>query len=142
MSAKVLVDTNILVYAYDSANPVKQKRALEVLDQLASSHAGALSAQVLAEFVVAVTRKIADPLDFATVRQSVENYLCSWEVFDVTGPIILEAIRGVQEYKLSYWDAQIWATAHLNQITLVLSEDFNSGSTLEGVTFKNPFAEE
>ncbi|MFZ5592473.1 MAG: PIN domain-containing protein, partial [Bacillota bacterium] len=80
MSAKVLVDTNILVYAYDSANPVKQKRALEVLDQLASSHAGALSAQVLAEFVVAVTRKIADPLDFATVRQSVENYLCSWEV--------------------------------------------------------------
>lgn len=35
----------------------------------------------------------------------------------------------------------IWAAARLNQIPVVLSEDFASGSTVEGVTFVDPFAE-
>lgn len=142
MSAKVLVDTNILVYAYDPANPLKQEKSIKVLDKLASSRAGALSVQVLAEFIVAVTRKIADPLDFEAARNSVENYLRSWTVFDLTGLIILEAIRGVREHRFSYWDAQIWATARLNQVPVVLSEDFASGSTVEGITFTNPFEED
>lgn len=142
MSAKVLVDTNILVYAYDPANPLKQERSIKALDKLASSRTGALSVQVLAEFVIAVTRKIAEPIDFEAARNSVENYLRSWTVFDLTGLIILEAIRGVREHKFSYWDAQIWATARLNQVPVVLSEDFASGSTVEGITFTNPFEED
>jgi predicted nucleic acid-binding protein len=142
MSAKVLVDTNILVYAYDPANPLKQEKSIKTLDKLASSRTGALSVQALAEFVVAVTRKIAEPLDFEAARNSVQNYLCSWTVFDLTGLIILEAIRGVREHKFSYWDAQIWATARLNQIPVVLSEDFASGSTVDGITFLNPYEED
>ena len=43
---------------------------------------------------------------------------------------------------MSYWDAQIWATAKLAGLVAVLSEDFNSGATIEGVTFANPFAPE
>lgn len=139
MTGKVLVDTNVLVYAYDFSDPVKQEQAFEVLDELAQSGRGALSAQVLAEFVVAVTRKIEQPLDLKTVQKSVENYLSSWTVFDITSFVVLEAVRGVREHRFSYWDAQIWATARLNQIPVVLSEDFASGSTVEGVTFLDPF---
>jgi predicted nucleic acid-binding protein len=43
---------------------------------------------------------------------------------------------------MSLWDAQVWATAKLNQIPVVLSEDFASGSVIEGVLFENPFASE
>lgn len=139
MNAKLLVDTNVLVYAYDNADPAKQQKAFAILDELALSSKGALSVQVLAEFIVTVTRKIADPLDFDDARKSVENYLRSWPVLDLTGFVVLEAIRGAREYHFSYWDAQIWATARLNQIPLVLSEDFTSGKSLEGVTFINPF---
>ncbi|MDI6631067.1 MAG: PIN domain-containing protein [Bacillota bacterium] len=139
MTGKVLVDTNLLVYAYDFADPAKQETAFRLLDELATSGRGVLSAQVLTEFVVAVTRKIAKPLDLKTVQKSVENYLSSWVVLDVTGFVVLEAVRGVREHRFSYWDAQIWATARLNQIPVVLSEDFASGSTVEGVTFLNPF---
>lgn len=35
---------------------------------------------------------------------------------------------------------QIWATARMNQIPTIFSEDFNTGSTLEGVQFINPFS--
>ncbi len=139
MTARLLVDTNVLVYAYDSADAARQERAFAILDELATSGRGVLSVQVLAEFFVAVTRKIAVPLDVASARKSVENYLRSWPVLELTGFIVLEAIRGVQEYRFSYWDAQIWATAKLNQISVVLSEDFASGSSIEGVTFVNPF---
>ncbi|HHW42811.1 PIN domain-containing protein [Desulfofundulus thermobenzoicus] len=139
MNAKVLVDTNILVYAYDPANSGKQQKSIELLDRLAITRSGALSVQILAEFIVTVTRKIAEPLDYDHVRVSVENYLHSWTVFDLTGLIVLEAIRGVREHKFSYWDAQIWATARLNQVPVVLSEDFPSNSTVEGVSFINPF---
>jgi predicted nucleic acid-binding protein len=40
---------------------------------------------------------------------------------------------------MPFWDAQIWATAKLNQIPQVLSEDFQHGRAVEGVEFVNPF---
>jgi predicted nucleic acid-binding protein len=43
------------------------------------------------------------------------------------------------DYQLAYWDAQIWATAKLNQIPTILSEDFQHKRRIEGVEFRNPF---
>jgi len=140
MSARVLVDTNVLVYAYDRSEPEKQKRALEILDRLALAGTGTLSTQVLGEFFVTVTQKIVAPLGAGEAAERVRSYLQSWIVLDLTGMIVLEAARGVCEHQFSFWDAQIWATARLNQISLVLSEDFNAGTVIEGVCFANPFA--
>jgi predicted nucleic acid-binding protein len=39
---------------------------------------------------------------------------------------------------MTYWDAQIWASARLSQIPVVLSEDFGDGVIIEGVRFVNP----
>jgi predicted nucleic acid-binding protein len=54
--------------------------------------------------------------------------------------IVIEAARGVRDHSLAYYDAQIWAAARLNQVSVIFSEDFNIGSTLEGISFVNPFA--
>jgi len=142
MSDRVLVDTNVLVYAYDRSEPEKQQRALEVLDHLAVTGIGVISTQVLAEFFVAITRKIPAPLTVAEAYDRVKNYLQSWTVLDVTGMIVLEAARGVRDHQFNFWDAQIWAAARLNQIPVVFSEDFNAGQVTEGVRFVNPFAED
>jgi predicted nucleic acid-binding protein len=64
-----------------------------------------------------------------------------WSVVDVIWQIVLEAARGVREYPFSFWDLQVWATARLNLIPVVYSEDFSDGSVVEGVRFVNPFAE-
>ncbi len=139
MSANVLVDTNVLVYAYDRAETAKQARAFEVLNELAEKAMGVLSTQILAEFFVTVTRKLSQPLTVSQAYERVENYLQAWPVLEVSGLVVLEAIRGVKEHQLSFWDAQIWATARLNRIELILSEDFDTGSVLDGVRFVNPF---
>ena len=139
MNGRFLVDTNVLVYAYDRSEPEKQIRALEVLDRLAETQRGVITAQVMAEFFVVVTRKIPAPLSPAQAMERLQNYWLSWQVLDLTPMIVLEAARGVRDHRFSYWDAQIWAAARLNQIPVVMSEDFNSGSTREGVSFVNPF---
>lgn len=141
MSARVFIDTNVLVYAYDRSEPEKQRRALDILDQLVSSRAGVISPQVMSEFFVTVTRKLAAPLSVVDAYERLTNYLQIWTITELTGMIILEAARGVRDHQLNFWDAQIWATARLNQIPIVLSEDFNSGSVIEGVRFVNPFDE-
>lgn len=140
MSVSMLLDTNVLVYAYDRSAPRKQQQALDLLDYLAIRGSGALSTQVLAEFFVVVTRRIAAPLSAGDAYTRIENYLRSWAVLETSGLIVLEAARGTRDYRMQFWDAQIWATARLNQIACVLSEDFSSGSTIEGVQFVNPFA--
>ncbi len=136
---RILVDTNVLVYAYDPEGEEKQELALKILDELAVVRRGVLTAQVLAEFAVVALRKLAAILPPDRIATSLQRYLRSWPVLDITGLIILEAVRGVKEHKMPYYDAQIWASARLNQIPAVLSEDFASGSTVEGVAFINPF---
>jgi predicted nucleic acid-binding protein len=142
MNDRIFVDTNVLVYAYDRSEPQKQQQALRVLDRLAVTGAGVISTQVLSEFFVAVTRKIAAPLSVGEAYDRVKNYLQSWTTLDLTGMVVLEAVRGVRDHQFNFWDAQIWAVARLNQVAVVFSEDFNVGAVIEGIRFANPFAED
>jgi len=135
----VLVDTNVLVYAYDLGEAKKQERALQVLDALQTAGTGQLSTQTVAEFFRVVTRESRRLLTVVEATEQVAQLLRAWPILDLTPMIVLEATRGVQDHRLAYWDAQIWATAKLNQIQTVLSEDFKSGSVLEGVRFVDPF---
>ena len=138
MIARALVDTNLLVYSYDRSEPVKQELALGILDQLAAAGTGALSTQVLCEFFVTVARKRAAPLPIDAALQEVSRFLQSWLVLDVTAGVVQEAVRGVRQHRLNYWDAQIWAVASIHRIPVLLSEDFSHGAVIEGVRFVNP----
>ncbi len=133
---RYLIDTNVLVYPHDTRDALKQERARAVLNRLMENDSGALSAQVLAEFSnVTLNRLKLPPAD---VYAQVEDYETAFPIYPLTPAVVLEAVRGVRDYGLSYYDAQIWAAAKLNQISIVLSEDFSTGSRLEGVTFVNP----
>jgi predicted nucleic acid-binding protein len=76
MTASILVDTNILVYAYDRAAGAKQQRAVEVLEALAVHSVGAISTQVLAEFFVTITRKLAHPLPLRRLERGLRTTFC------------------------------------------------------------------
>lgn len=86
------------------------------------------------------TRKLKPPLTPAQAYEQVSLFARAWPVFDLTPLIVLEAARGVRDHQLSYYDAQIWASARLNQTPVVFSEDVPGVSVLEGVRFVNPFA--
>jgi predicted nucleic acid-binding protein len=136
----ILIDTNLLIYLYDPNQPDKQKQAERVLEQLELTRTGRLSIQVLAEFFSVATRKLSPSLTSAEALDQVTLFTRLWPVYDLTPMIVMEAGRGVRDHKLSYYDAQVWATARLNQVPVVFSEDFRDGSILEGVRFVNPFS--
>ena len=137
-----LVDTNVLVYLYDQNEPAKRERAIALYGELLALGVGALSVQVLNEFFNATTRKLKPRLPIADAIEVVSDLCRAWRVLEVQPQQVLEAIRAVEAYKLSYFDALIWASAKHHHIPFLLSEDFNTGQIIEGVRFINPFAPE
>ncbi|MFN0072893.1 MAG: PIN domain-containing protein [Chloroflexota bacterium] len=133
-----LIDTNILVYQYDPSDRYKQDRASQIVD---TSHrrGAAISVQVLGEMYWALVRKIQPRVAPADASRSVNEYLRSWPVYHLTTDIVSEALRGCERFQLPYWDSLIWATAKMNHVPLVISEDFSHGSYLDNVRFLNPF---
>jgi len=132
-----LLDTNVLVYPHDKDEKEKAKRAADVLRLLAQSGRAALPAQALAEFSNVTLRKFKLP--FQEVYEQLEDLSQAFPVLPLSEWVVLEALRGVRDHRFSYYDAQMWAAAKLHQVPVILSEDFSSGATLEGVTFIDPF---
>jgi predicted nucleic acid-binding protein len=138
MSAKVFVDTNLLVYAHDIDAGQKRQRAQEILLRLRQERAGAVSLQVLREFYVTVTRKLASPLPKDVARAIVEDF-AYWCV-ETTPEEIKPAFRIEDEAKISFWDALIIAAAIKSGANRIYSEDLNPGQTIAGIRIENPFA--
>jgi predicted nucleic acid-binding protein len=135
MSAELrFVDTNVLVYLFDADAPAKQAIARELL------RAGrlVLSSQVLSEFYVTVTRKLARPLDSARASRAVSD-LRALPVRDVTANLVQAAIRRCTAAQLSYWDALIVESAIEAGATTLLTEDLQHGQVIGALRVHNPF---
>jgi predicted nucleic acid-binding protein len=140
MSDRALLDTNVLVYAEDSDAPAKRDTARSLVEHLVSEGRAVVSAQVCAEYYSVVARRFGHRLDSDAVAARVRVFATLMPVFDTSLEVVLEALRGAVRYRMSYYDAQIWAAARLNGIGTVLSEDFQHGQEIEGVRFIDPFA--
>ncbi len=136
----ILLDTNVLVYAFDVRQTSLQKKAKAIILKAEETTTGCLSVQCLAEFFRVSTAKMQLPAD--EIFKQLEYWQSAFPIFSLTSQIVLEAARGVRDHQLSYYDAQIWASARLNQVPVIFSEDFQDGQILEGVRFINPFADE
>lgn len=142
MAQQYLLDSNILVYVHDDRYPEKQRKSIEVIERVGQGPSAGLPVQVLAEFSNVTLNRLERPLLPHEVRQRIEMYEQVFPTFPLTQAMVLEAVRGVEEYSFSYYDGQIWAAAKFEQIPVVLSEDFPTGATIEGVTFINPLDED
>ena len=138
MSGKTFVDTKVLIYAHDADAGRKREIAKGVLRELWSERMGLLSTQVLEEFYVNVTRKIAAPLSKDSAHAVVSAY-ASW-CREITLEEISAAFRIEDESRLGFWDSLIIASAAKAGASRLLSEDMNPGQTISGVRIENPFA--
>ncbi len=132
------VDTNVLVYAYDRASPLKRERAIALLERLMRGRRLALSLQVLQEFYVVATRKLPEPMPPEVARQVLLDlgrarlHLPSLED-------VLQAAELAERHRLSFWDAMVLQSARALGARVVWSEDLNP-QDYGGVRVENPFA--
>jgi predicted nucleic acid-binding protein len=139
MSDKAFVDTNVLVYAHDVDAGERHARAARLVADLWEARAAVISTQVLQEFYVNATRKIATPIPRATARQIVRNYAV-WQTEMIGAADIQMASEIEEQYRLSFWDALIVATALKGGAGRILTEDLSAGHAIAGVRIENPFA--
>jgi predicted nucleic acid-binding protein len=138
MTDKTFVDTNILVYAHDIDDRSKRAVARDVLRELWNDGTGVISPQVLQEFYVNVTRKIAVPISKGAARRVISAYAI-W-CTDVSSSDVTAAFRIEDEAKIGFWDALIVASAAKAGATKLLTEDLDPGQIVAGIIIENPFA--
>lgn len=134
---KFTLDTNILVCAVDMDVGDKHAIALDIVERAFNADS-VLTLQCLGEFFHVVTRK--DRLDAKSATLFVRRFCAVFPVIDANVTTLEQAMDGVNRHGLAFWDAMLWATARDAGCRVILSEDFQDGQTLEGVTFLNPFA--
>jgi predicted nucleic acid-binding protein len=136
MSAPAFVDTNVLLYADDRADPRKRERAQELIREVVRDRNGRLSLQVLQEYFSAATRKLG--LDAEAARRRVEIYsrldVVKLEVVDLFGAIDLHRL-----HRLSIWDALILRAALISGCRRLYTEDLQHGFRIETLELVNPF---
>jgi predicted nucleic acid-binding protein len=132
------VDTNVLIYAHDESAGDKHTRAKALLQELWADRTGCVSIQVLQEFYVNVTQKVAIPLTAEAAAQIIAD-LSVWQVHQPNVDDVLDAIRLQARHRLSFWDAMIVTSAVALECQIVWSEDLNPGQRFATVTVTNPF---
>ena len=136
----VVVDTNVLAYAYDQSASEKHDRARSLIHQLWSGKRGCLSVQVLQEFYVAVTQKVLKPIEQEKAAEIVRD-LSYWKIHAPVAEDIMGAIGLQQRYRTSFWDAMVLWSAKQVGCQELWSEDLSEGQDYDGVLVVNPFGE-
>ena len=133
---RVVFDTNVLVYAVDRSGGSRHLTASLLIERALRTRQGVLILQTLTEFYSVTTGKLKgrpdDALRFlARLRAVLTVHAADERDFD--------RATGAEGRGLSFWDALLWATADRIGAQYLLSEDFQDGRVLGGVTFVNPF---
>lgn len=134
MKDKVFLDTNILIYAYSGTEPDKRDIALTILEE----HIIVISIQVLNEFIWIMNRKYGISFEKLQILSDI-----FWRRFDVAllrKSSVDKALSVANQYKYSYWDSLIIASALENKCKILYTEDMQDGQIIEGkLKIENPF---
>jgi predicted nucleic acid-binding protein len=141
----ILVDTNILVYRCDPRDPGKRDAAQSLLRAGAESGELRLAHQSLVEFMNSATRlrgRATAILSFQDATRQVELFMAEFPVLYPDQHVFRLALRGVTTYRLSWFDAHLWAYAEHYGLREILSEDFEHGRMYGTVRIRNPFIDQ
>jgi predicted nucleic acid-binding protein len=131
-------DTNVLLYLFDNREPDKKAAAQELIQKEVEADRASLSTQVLQEFYVNVTRKLAFPLSLEEAGARVRDF-SRLPLVQVDVPLILAAIARSQRMSFSLWDAMIVEAALKAGADRLLTEDLQHGQVIEDMRVENPF---
>jgi predicted nucleic acid-binding protein len=134
MPDKVFVDTNILIYAYSITETDKRNITFTILE----SYSIVISVQVINEFIWTMNRKFN--INYDKLEVLVDRFWKKFKVSLINKFSIEKALKIAQDYKYSYWDSLIIASALENECTILFTEDMQNGQVIEGrLRIKNPY---
>ena len=135
-------DSNVIVYALACADDAESLRKRNVARRLlldaAERNCAVISAQVLSEAFVTLTRKSATPMAPAEAAAHLRG-IATTRVVPLTADVFFKAVEMQIRFQLSYWDSLIISAAESARCGTVWSEDLNDGQMYAEVRVRNPF---
>jgi len=138
MSDRYFIDTNVIVYAHDKKYPHKQIKAQELIFNGMREACAVISAQVLSEFFVTVTKKTKQNFSAAAAKHEI-MLLSYLQVVDIDFDLVIRALSIKELYQLSYWDSLILSAAERSDCSILYSEDLSNGQKYGEVECIDPF---
>jgi predicted nucleic acid-binding protein len=140
MTARLFIDTNILIYALDPAEPEKRKTSADLLKRAIASHTLALSPQNLNECYKILTqrRRLVPP----EAARSYLTHLMPWCIASLDAQTTTRAWAVQDEAGFEWWDALLIASALIAGCKIFISEDMQDGRMIFGMRIINPFTPE
>lgn len=136
--APAFVDTNLLVYAFDSSDPARNLSAARLISRLMDQDRLRLSVQVLQEFYVTMTRKARPPWSPERALAKLDDF-SAWPVISTDPMLVREAVLLSRDAVLSFWDSLVVVAAARSGASILYTEDLNHGQIFRGVQVVNPF---
>ncbi len=137
-----LLDSNILIYAYDSSEKEKHVIAKNLLaDCWKRKKIYALSVQNLSELFFITTKKITNPVKPDEMKKNIQDIISfsNFNILDINKNSILTAMDISSEIGISYWDALIASVMKENHIHTIVTENDKDFRKIHWIKVINPF---
>ncbi len=137
-----LIDSNILIYAYDKSDSIKNPIAGKILTELFKNKtSAAISTQIVSEFFVNVTRKIEKPISKREAYYIIQEItsMSNIKILTIEKQTILNATNLSEEFSMSYWDSLIASVMKENKVFTIITENEKDFKKIPWLTIINPF---
>jgi predicted nucleic acid-binding protein len=132
------LDTNILIYAVDTSDAVKQPKAVALVQRLLTEPAPVcISTQVAIEYLRWVRKHAPDADKAATLLDLLTPFRCQ----STSITLIRSAWTLAEAHTLSWFDALIVQAAIDARCDTLYSEDLQHGRKFGGLEVVNPFVQ-
>jgi predicted nucleic acid-binding protein len=133
------IDTNILIYLFDRAEPAKQQLSNDLFLHFHRTGKRRISVQVISEWRNTMVKKFSHLVD-GNFRRRFIRYLGVWSPLLVTPNILVKADELCERYSFSPYDSIHVQCALELSCQYFLSEDMQDGLVIEGkLTIHNPY---
>lgn len=138
MSADFL-DSNVLIYALDSAFPEKQTTVQALLNTALNERSGLISFQVVQDTLNTISRKFKTRVTPDDTAALLESILLPLLRVLLSPALHRDALRVAQRYQLGFYDSLIVASTLSARCDRLFCEDLQHGQNVEGLRIVNPF---
>ncbi len=133
MKDRVFIDSNILLYTFDSKDPTKQL----IAKGISLGSGSIISMQVINEVSNNLLKKLQ--LNNTQVKQFVDSCYKRYEVVNLTKNTFLKACDIREKYNISYYDSLIVASSLVSNCNILYSEDMQHNQVIDDLKIINPF---
>lgn len=139
MNGKFFLDTNVLLYEFDTQHPAKSRRAAELVRSAITTKRGVVSYQVVQEFFSVALTRFATPLPLNEAETYFSGILKPLLAIQSSPKLFLDGLRVHNQYRLSWYDSLIVAAAQQAECLILYTEDMQHGQRIGSLKIENPF---